>query len=192
MRGFTLIELLVVIAIIGLLASIVLVSLSSARSKARDSRRIGDMRQVQLALEMYYDKSQTYPVGTVGHNSLYTLGTKGSPGTANALWTAGTGIGALTPTYISTVPVDPTNNSYNIYGYVPGTAGTTAGVVTNCIAADPSCGHYILMAQLEDQSNPALVNGLHLKPTYWNAADGIDCASGANGAAGIQPYCVAE
>ena len=60
-NGFTLIELLVVIAIIGILATIVLVSLNSARQKARDTRRIGDLRQVALALEMYYDDNSTYP-----------------------------------------------------------------------------------------------------------------------------------
>lgn len=55
-QGFTLIELLVVIAIIGLLSSVVLVSLNSARMKARDARRIVDLKQIRLALEMYYDQ----------------------------------------------------------------------------------------------------------------------------------------
>jgi len=54
-QGFTLIELLVVIAIIGLLASIVLVSLQGARAKARDARRMHDLSQIRTALFLYYD-----------------------------------------------------------------------------------------------------------------------------------------
>ena len=63
-RGFTLIELLVVIAIIGILSSVVLASLNSARQKSRDARRIGDIKQLQLALEMYYDSNNGYPSST--------------------------------------------------------------------------------------------------------------------------------
>ena len=45
-RGFTLIELLVVIAIIGMLSSVILASLNTARSKSRDARRLEDLKQI--------------------------------------------------------------------------------------------------------------------------------------------------
>ena len=51
-RGFTLIELLVVIAIIGILASIVLVSLNSARGKGRDGQRIANLQEMAKAIDL--------------------------------------------------------------------------------------------------------------------------------------------
>ncbi len=60
-KGFTLIELLVVIAIIGILSSVVLASLNSARQKSRDARRVSDVKQLQLASELYYDTEGAYP-----------------------------------------------------------------------------------------------------------------------------------
>ncbi|MDP3734921.1 MAG: prepilin-type N-terminal cleavage/methylation domain-containing protein [bacterium] len=65
-RGFTLIELLVVIAIIGILSGVVLASLQSARERARNATRISDVRQVVLALELYFDANSGYPIAAMG------------------------------------------------------------------------------------------------------------------------------
>lgn len=59
--GFTLIELLVVISIIGVIAGVVLVSTKGMREKARDSRRLSDMRQIVSAISLYYDKYGVLP-----------------------------------------------------------------------------------------------------------------------------------
>jgi len=100
-RGFTLIELLVVIAIIGLLSSVILSSVNSARAKARDARRMSDLRQMQKAVENYATANGSYP------------------STADAWWgfcatygshpqTGATGfIPNVAPTYIPILPVDP-------------------------------------------------------------------------------------
>lgn len=94
-KGFTLIELLVVIAIIGILSSVVLASLNSARLKSRDARRISDIKQIQLALELYFDSNANYPVTTL----------------------------TLVPTYIATNPTDPTTGA--IYTYSALGSGST-------------------------------------------------------------------
>jgi len=60
-QGFTLIELLVVIAILGLLATIILFSVDTVRSKSRDSRRVVDIKVVQEGLSMYYNDYSSYP-----------------------------------------------------------------------------------------------------------------------------------
>ena len=73
-KGFTLIEMLVVVAIIGLLSSVVLTGLGSARVKARDARRLSDIRHIQNALEIFYSDADRYPIttGSVGVESLLT------------------------------------------------------------------------------------------------------------------------
>jgi len=94
-HGFTLIELLVVVAIISLLSSIVMASLNSARSKARDAQRSESIHSVINALGMYYNDYGYYPSSPVGNSDV--------------LFSDPTVVAALTPKYISQLPTDPTN-----------------------------------------------------------------------------------
>ncbi len=72
-RGFTLIELLVVIAIIGILATIATISLTGARSKSRDARRVADIKQIQTALELFFNDNGRYPTANeFASGSLYS------------------------------------------------------------------------------------------------------------------------
>jgi uncharacterized protein (TIGR02145 family)/prepilin-type N-terminal cleavage/methylation domain-containing protein len=60
-QAFTLIELLVVIAIIGILTALAVVSLQNSRRSARDAKRVADVKQIQIALELYYQDNNSYP-----------------------------------------------------------------------------------------------------------------------------------
>ena len=69
-KAFTLIELLVVIAIIGILATLIIVSLSGARAKANDADKKSNANAISLALEQYYtDNRRTYPKPAPGEGS---------------------------------------------------------------------------------------------------------------------------
>ena len=71
-KGFTLIELLVVIAIIGLLSTLAIVALNSARQKARDAKRVADIKQIMTVLEIYYNDNLEYPADVVSGGSIGT------------------------------------------------------------------------------------------------------------------------
>lgn len=155
-KAFTLIELLVVIAIIGILAVVVIVSLNSARSKARDAKRISDIRNIQTALEMYYMDHGKYPSSnlasgcstytTIPNNSWCNSAEKNS----NGRWIAN---GALAP-YLAEDPIDPNQSSTPVWA-TENTSGGTYYYVSP-IAGGGGCGpgqYYLLIAGMEIVSN---------------------------------------
>jgi prepilin-type N-terminal cleavage/methylation domain-containing protein len=150
LRGFTLIELLVVIAIIGVLSSVVLASLNTARMRARDARRLSDLSQLQIALETYYSDNGKYPIPTVTANTssgnaynanCTTNQPWGNGGQAN---TGPTGwIPNLAPTYIPVLPTDP---------------GQTASTQNNCYLYTSNGTDYQLLAYGTVESYTCLNN----------------------------------
>ena len=113
-QGFTLIELLVVIAIIGILSSVVLASLNTARTKARDAKRVSDVRQIQLALEMYYDDNSNYPTALSVANLVtpgYIPSVPNDPSTGTAYLYAALGSGAVCSSYHLGATLENTGNS---------------------------------------------------------------------------------
>lgn len=114
-KGFTLIELLVVVAIIALLISIVSISLGTARSKARDSRRVSDLSDVSRALELYRLANDDYPAYQPGDDT-YGCGS----GSCLAVLTDElvTGNGGVGGKLLSSIPTDPVHgNTPNGYRY---------------------------------------------------------------------------
>lgn len=134
-KGFTLIELLVVLLIIGLLATISVVALGTARAKGRDTRRLTDVKGIQNALELYFLDNNAYPAVA----SATVLGTPASSGRLdNAGFGVSTGTG--TPVYMVKVPANPTPNG-TAYTYTSTDAAGTA-----CTSA---CASYTLTFNLE-------------------------------------------
>lgn len=110
--GFTLIELLVVVSILGFMASVLLVNMSDARKKSRDTVRKQTMKQLQTALELFYEDNGRYPTSTTGAITDYHA-------SENIVW-VGAGaaptwvynepdnyIPGLAPKYIRSLPRDP-------------------------------------------------------------------------------------
>lgn len=155
-KGFTLIELLVVVAIIGILASVVMGSLGSARSGSRDSKRIADIKNIELALRLYYLDKGFYPL------DIYD---------ASGTYAANDPRNGLKDGYMPVVPTDP---GYNVSPQTCSTSPTTAGCykfialhpsTTSCNASNPP-SRYHIGASLEGIGNNGLLQDTDAAANY--------------------------
>lgn len=182
-KGFTLIELLVVISIIGLLAVLLVANFMATRSRARDTQRKSDMRNLATALRLYYNDFGQYPAGSGG----VIMGCE-ADGDAACEW--GASFATDNQVYMAYLPDAPLSDDADFqYNYV-------------FIDDD----NFLLTAQLENPSDSAIATS-HIKcpgaggdgePAYICLNHGDSCVSTQNctwncyvpfGDAGVQAGC---
>ena len=119
MKGFTLVELLISIAIIGLLSTFVVNAYGGSRDKAKDVRRVTDLKAISKALEIYYSDNSKYP--------FYESGGVTCPmGVAsyNMAWLdCWNDLESELSPYIKSLPKDPSKDKYYFYKGVDGGEG---------------------------------------------------------------------
>ena len=163
-RAFTLIELLVVFAIIGILSAVIMASMNQARAQSRDGKRTTDIKQLQLALGLYYDANNVYPL-TI---STSTLGP-----------------------YIPAIPIDPSSNGTTIYryDYVPYCASDNATVVSYHIGTSlENSGNSALQNDVDSSNyNNNVFSGCSINGTIGSDFTGSDTAKCMSSDPGL--YC---
>jgi type II secretory pathway pseudopilin PulG len=156
-----LIELLVVIAIIGVLASVVLSALNTARVKARDSARIQSLHQAKKALQMYFNDKGEFPYVDITSSGF------GTPGAD--LWKTRAGYGLVDQGYIKDV-----NSDVRYYTMTDTLSGT-------CYQVGQNCAYAWLYVTLENPNN-ILISDKDKEPwtggVYDYIPDGVSATNG--------------
>lgn len=153
-KGFTLIELLVVIAIIGVLTAIGIASFQGAQAKARDTKRKGDLKAIQTALQAYYNDHQAFPIC-------------GATTSWYPVYSGSSCLSVLVPNYIKQMPTDPSgvngnwpNNTSSNHGYSYYSIASTD--TTTCSSLGGSGQWYALNTGLENSSDSQTIYNSHI------------------------------
>jgi prepilin-type N-terminal cleavage/methylation domain-containing protein len=182
-KGFTLIELLVVIAIIGILSSVVLASLSTARQKSRDAKRISDLGQVQLALELFFDRIQSYPSTTptiCGAAGLTACA--GTAAGATGRDAAIVGLADVKQAFLPKAPKPAGGGGASVAYYYYGM--DSAATPAECTAATQTCVSYLLGTTLERTDNTVLTSDadqILAASLFWGASQDCGVVTGTTG-----------
>lgn len=143
--GFTLIELLIAISIVAIISAVGFVSYSQTQSFARDSRRKQDLRSIQTALELYYQKNKRYPCSSFWQKS-----------SDSDFWIQDLGCTTTEPfdkDYINFMPKDPRKDDNPLIPNNTGYSYHMGSISGFCPGNNNSNQYYILLAGLENQKD---------------------------------------
>ncbi|MBP6858339.1 MAG: type II secretion system protein [Candidatus Pacebacteria bacterium] len=166
--AFTIIELLVVIAIIAILTGIVMANLTGPKAKARDAKRVSDLGQIQLALELFYDRCKTYPT----MDTYLDLSDNGSDRCPSGIT-----LGNFLPT-IPKSPEPQAEGGSDNYEYIVHTNGATVDA-------------YILRTVLESKS-VALQDDIDSEFGVWSGTFVDACKDEGESGSPLYQYCISS
>jgi len=174
-KAFTLIELLVVIAIIGILTTIAVVALNNARAKARDVKRVADVKQVQTALELFFNDKGRYPTTDEWDSgSIYSTSSNGTTTYMATIPSASTPPdgGCSAGQNIFAYDVSPDGTSYTV-SYCTGGPVSSLDVGPKCATPsgmlDRSC--FVCGDTITDSRDSNIYNTVLIDTQCWLASD---------------------
>jgi len=175
-RGFTLIEMMVVIAIISILTAIIMTNFSGAKAKARDAKRISDLGNIQLALELYFDRCNAYPKSNVepvtGEVTLTNGGTEEDcmrKKPDNTYYTMSD--------FIASIPTPPSGSVPDHYMYFSSDNMANPGYVLEAVLETPS---EVIKDGLNDNIEYGLSGGMPFWMLYYyndTEYQGLTCSN---------------
>lgn len=159
--GFTIVELLIVIVIIAILATLVIISYNGIQQRARDAKRINDIKSVAKAVEAYYAINGTYPsTGGLGFGSALGDANCTDAGTHTANW-----VPNVTPGFMSALPQSE---------------GPRTTTYPRCYKYVSNGSFYVISAWMAAETGPqttTLYRNLGFREPSWSSADGYHCGN---------------
>ncbi len=167
--GFTLIELTISIAIIGILSTIIIVSLNSARQKSRDAKRVRNIEEIRTAIELYIAGHGNAPdlgdsnCSVVDNNDPYIYYSSCHTNDFNGTSHPWSDFESQIQPYMKTVPKDPCglacydpSGNYKYRGYFTYTyqAPGTLAPINNPPTTTITSSSYRIYAQNLEKGNP--------------------------------------
>lgn len=157
---------MVAISIIGILSAVLIPNFLSARAKSRDAKRISDIKQIQAALEVYFDQCDVYPtpVSSIYNDYGYMAPQVTFSVINNTMLTnhdSSCPAGVTLGTYIADIPTPPTGSNLVVpyYRYAVNS--------TNKLSADIKTEYHL--GSVLEKDNSALQDAAH-----FNSYNGTD------------------